>query len=342
MKKRKEKHKSEKSMLLNELFKQQIDLKQKHSSRFTAANYLNTKHSVMRFVGDEADQFRVGEMTPDWMSDYVNNMQQQQHLSPGSADFYYRTLRAVYNNSVKQHQIPAPQEDLFKDIKITVPVTLKRALSVEEIIQLMEVDLSENKEKERARNFFLFLFFTRGMCFIDAFNLKKSDLSGGYIYYNRSKTNAPLSVQIIPEIQKLIDYFDEEDSPYIFPALHRNCYKKDSEVVEQTALRRTNRCLRRLGVELGFNIVLTTYVARHSWATLAEACGMNTGVISQALGHCSERVTKTYMKGMPSSLIDAANIAIINLLMNGGAKKKKKSKRCLALCKNETSVNVNL
>ena len=112
-------------------------------------------------------------------------------------------------------------------------------------------------------------------------------------------------------------------------------------MTEQSALRRINRNLGSLGKELGLAHPLTTYVARHTWATLVEACGTATAIISQSLGHSSERVTRTYMKGLPSHVIDDVNDEMLNLFIRGNNKKGKnnkcKNKKCLIPCKNRTS-----
>lgn len=71
-------------------------------------------------------------------------------------------------------------------------------------------------------------------------------------------------------------------------------------------------------------VKLTTYVARHSWASLIEECGMSIAIISQGMGHGSERVTKTYMRGMPSRVIDNANEEMLNRLIRKKSTEDKK------------------
>ncbi|GKG76008.1 hypothetical protein DXA15_24610 [Parabacteroides sp. AM58-2XD] len=79
-------------------------------------------------------------------------------------------------------------------------------------------------------------------------------------------------------------------------------------------------------------------MARYTWATLVESSGTATAIISQALGHSSERVTRIYMKGMPSHVIDETNEEMLNVLIRYNSKKGKgKNKKCLIPCKNRTS-----
>ncbi|WP_455641125.1 tyrosine-type recombinase/integrase [Parabacteroides sp.] len=327
-------------LLLDHYFQQQIRYLNESEKRFTAASYRNTMQSVRRFIGESSDCFYLENVTSEWVSDYVSYMQETDHLSAGSANCYFRTLRAVYNKALKQYRIEEPEEYPFKSNTIVVPPTIKRALSKEDVCLLRDAELTG--EKARARDIFMFLFYARGMCFVDLFNLKKSDFYGGYINYSRSKTDMPLRVKIIPELQELAERYAEESSPYLFPFLHHNRYKSEKEVSEQSALRQVNRNLRAVGEELKLSIPLTTYVARHTWATLVEACGTATSIISQALGHSSERVTKTYMKGMPSHLIDDTNEEMLNSFIRGKSMKSKKkgkskNKKCLIPCKNRTS-----
>lgn len=322
-------------------------------SGFTGANYRNAMQSVRRFLGqeaaaeDEVTAFAVGEVTREWVQNYIIYMKGTRKLSKGSMDFYVRGLRAVYNKAVEEGIVGREADYPFIGVNIAVPPTLKRTLSPEEMQALMDLDLSKNKRLEGARDLYLFLFYARGMCFVDVFNLTYSDVSGGYIRYARSKTEVPLNVHIEEEMQVLMDCYREEGSPYVFPALRRNCYKPGQVVSEPTACRRINRQLNALGKLLGLSQPLTVYVARHTWASFAEASGMSISYISQGLGHSSERVTRIYMKGIPSSKMDEANREMLNKMMRGEKKSEnpketgKGKKRCPILCKNETSVNID-
>lgn len=332
-----------KGVLLDRYFRQQVERMNGQNSYFTAANYRNTLQSVLRFAGKKSENLRVDDITSEWVSAYVGYMLDTEKLSEGTADCYYRTLRAAYNKAVREYGIEEAAGYPFKCVNIAVPPTLKRALSENDICHLRDMKLTG--EKACARDLFMFLFYARGMCFVDVFNLKKKDVHNGYINYKRSKTGNPLQVKIIPEARVLIERYSESDSPYVFAFLHRNRYKQGCEVTEQSALKRINRNLGVLGEELGFPNPLTTYVARHTWATLVEACGTTTAIISQALGHSSERVTRTYMKGLPSHVIDGVNDEMLDSFIrektNKRRDRKDKKKRCLTPSKNETSLNAN-
>ena len=69
-----------------------------------------------------------------------------------------------------------------------------------------------------------------------------------------------------------------------------------------------------LGEMLGLGDKLSSYTARHTWATTAYYCEIHPGVISEAMGHSSITVTETYLKPFRSKKIDEANVAVISSL----------------------------
>lgn len=317
---------------LADVFADQIGHLAKSHSLFTVENYRNVYRSVCEFVGAGADKFSLEDITGTWLNTYIMYMQEGRNLCAGSVDNYCRILRAVYNKALEMYSISSGTEYPFTGIHIFVPDTLKRSLAKEDILGIINLDLSIREELREARDLFLFLFYARGMCFVDVFNLRYESVGSGYISYRRSKTSAPLQVKIVDEMQEIMERYREEGSKYVFPFLRRNRYT-GKDISEKSALKRINRQLGKIGEMLGLK--LTTYVARHSWASLVEECGMSIAIISQGMGHGSERVTKTYMRGMPSHVIDDANEEMLDRLIR--RKKKEEEKKCPILCKNETS-----
>ena len=309
----------------------------------TASNYESALRSVQKYLGTDAGGFPLSEVGPSWVEGYAAYLKTRHSLKAGSASCYFRNLRAVYNKAVKEGIIPPPGISPFRGVTIPVPPTAKRTLSVEDMRKIVEAGLpaglsSGTKNKlVRARDLFLFLFYARGMCFVDVFNLRKENVHGDYIGYSRSKTGVALQVKITPEMKQLMERYEEADSPYLFPFLREKLRGSGGGVCCKSALRRINRHLGKLGSMLGISNLVTTYSARHTWASLLEPCGVNTSVISQGLGHSSERVTRIYMKGMPSHVLDGANERMLDSFLRGQKEKEKDiNKKCPLLCKKET------
>ena len=146
------------------------------------------------------------------------------------------------------------------------------------------------------------------MPFVDIIYLKKSSVGNGVISYRRRKTGQWLHVSLTPQLKALIRKYANE-SEYVFPVL-QGTDGRDLHRQYRLALERVNRYLKRIALECGVSVPLTTYVARHSWATLARESGAPVAVISEGLGHTSEKTTQIYLKEFDRRIVDLSLIHI--------------------------------
>ena len=273
----------------------------------TAKNYHAALGSFKRFRGDE--DITLEAIDQIMMEDYQEYLKST-GLSSNSISFYMRILRAVYNRAVEQ--------ELTKDCKPFRMVftgtekTLKRAISINDIKRIKNLDLSLKPNIEFARDIFLFLFFCRGMSFIDAAFLRKTDVRNGVLTYRRHKTNQVLRIKIINPIKELIDHYSDKSSPYLLPIIDFSV--ADERKQYETALRRINNTLKIIADMVKLPVALTTYVSRHSWATIAKSKNVPVNVISDALGHESIATTQIYLASIDASVIDRVNELIIKEL----------------------------
>ena len=163
-----------------------------------------------------------------------------------------------------------------------------------------------------ARDIFMFSFYTRGMSFIDMAFLKKKDLQNGILSYRRHKTNQQLFIKWEKPMQELINKYDTSGTPYLLPVI-KSCDKDERRQYKSEA-HRVNRNLKKIGRQLGLVIPLTTYVARHGWASIAKSKNIPVSVISEAMGHDSEKTTLIYLASLDTSAIDKANSLILKSL----------------------------
>ena len=168
----------------------------------------------------------------------------------------------------------------------------------------------------RAQDMFVLMFLLRGLPFVDLAYLRKSDLRDNVITYRRRKTGRPLSVTLTPEALELLKKYMNRDShsPYLFSLLKSGEGTKEAYREYQLALRSFNQQLTLLGEVLGLNDKLSSYTARHTWATTAYYCEIHPGIISEAMGHSSIKVTETYLKPFRNKKIDEANNQIIDFV----------------------------
>lgn len=270
----------------------------------TANNYRAALGSFKRFRAHE--DIPIGAIDHLIMEDYQAYLNAA-GLAPNSISFYMRILRAVYNRAVEQEL--TKDRNPFRTVFTGTEKTLKRAISIDDIKRIKDLDLSLKPGLELARDLFLFLFFCRGMSFIDAAFLKNTDIQNGILTYRRHKTGQVLHIKIIKSIKELIDRYSSNDSSYLLPIVTRpNCEERKQY---ETALRRTNNSLKLIADMIKLPIPLTTYVSRHAWATIAKAKNVPVNVISDALGHDSIATTQIYLASIDASVIDRVNELII-------------------------------
>ena len=209
---------------------------------------------------------------------------------------------------------------LFDGVYTKVVPCTKRALTARQMQRLYDADSDAELTvaQKRVLAYFLLMFLLRGMPFIDLAHLRKCDVRDGRLVYCRHKTGRQITLRIPREALRLIYAYrdDNPSSAYLFPILHtdaggRSGYGGDYRLYQQ-ALRRFNRSLCLLAGRLLPGVKVSSYTARHTWATLAFHRGMLVGLISQALGHSSVRVTETYLKPFEYGRLDDVNRKLIS------------------------------
>ena len=183
---------------------------------------------------------------------------------------------------------------------------------MEVIKSIMKLDLPGTPDLDYARDIFMLSFYMRGMSFIDMAFLKKSDLKHDHIVYRRRKTGQRLQVEWTKEMQKIIDKYPAAQTDYLLPII--TVPETDARRLYQRKAYSINRSLKKKAAMVGIKSPLTLYVARHSWASAAKAIGIPTGVISEGLGHDSEKTTQIYLSSLDTCAIDRANKLILKKL----------------------------
>lgn len=236
---------------------------------------------------------------------------------------YMRTLRATYNKAVEQRWTQK-KNSLFDHVYTGVKSETKRALEVEDMNKLLcgtpSKELPEDLSLCRIWTNLMFQF--RGMPFVDLVFLHKSDLQGNILSYRRQKTGTEMRVDVPPAAMELIGKYRNKNphSPYLFPILSGNNQGEQLYIEYQRALRTYNYNLGRLAKLCGVTSKVSSYTARHTWATLAKYCNFSEQLISEAFGHSSIKVTEGYMKSFKNEAIKKANDAIIRYVTSNGKK----------------------
>lgn len=277
----------------------------------TADNYACALRHFRQFKGGK--DIAVEELSAAEMIDFQAYLISE-GLKMNTVSLYNRELRAVYHYALDEEIIQTDRRPFRKSFTGRER-TRKRAVDGGVVKRLVSLSLVGRGMLGFARDLFLFSIYMQGMPFVDMAHLRKDQIRNGCVIYQRRKTNRQLKVKIHPQAQAIIDKYRvvEPDCPYLFPILYDP--KKRKERKYSSALRVHNKRLCRLSVLLGLDDPLTSYVARHTWASLARRCGTSDTVISEAMGHSHVGVTTIYLASLDTGTVALANRRVITSLV---------------------------
>lgn len=276
----------------------------------TGETYRQVLMSFMKFRCNEDLYFDM--IDEDLISQYEGYMRSS-GLCRNTTSFYMRVLRSVYNRAVEDGL--TTQSTPFKRAYTGVDKTSKRAINLKEIKKIKDLNLNNAPVLDFARDMFLFAFYMRGMSFIDIAYLKKKDLSNGFVIYNRRKTGQQLVVKWEKSMDDIAVKHPNRGSIYMFPIITKSDGTERKQYLNKMLL--VNKYLKKVAEMAGIDTPLTMYVARHSWASIAQSKNIPMKAISLGMGHDNEQTTQIYLASIQTNVIDNANSKILNLLDRG-------------------------
>lgn len=253
------------------------------------------------------DTLSFAEITPSLIDCFWAWLQALGHLKNNSINSYMSSLRAIYNTAVREGLVPASNLSPFAHLNFRSEETAKRAISMDTLEEIACLDVSDDPALQKAKDFSLFSFLACGIPFVDLAHLTRNNILGDELVYNRIKTGNLVRIHITDGMQRLLDEYTIPGSTYLFPILPEKSSGKQLHEAYKHALFCYNSNLVNIGNRLTIPIHLTSYVFRHTWATEALYNDIPVAVISQALGHTSEKTTRHYLDLLDQSKLDAAN-----------------------------------
>lgn len=242
------------------------------------------------------------DVTPLFLKKYENWMLQN-GKSVTTIGIYLRSFRAIYNlQNIDKSLYPFGEAKN----KYSIPKSrnIKKALTVEEIAKIYQYEATPGTTKERAKDYWLFLYLCNGMNVKDFCKLKWSNIDNDMLTYVRSKTERSkkdgkaISVALKPETIDIIRKWGQPSiskDAYIFPHLQHGMSAEKERATFRQLTKIINKYIKQITVELGINKNVTTYFARHSFATVLKRSGAKIEMISELLGHSSVDVTESYL-----------------------------------------------
>ncbi|MCH8905153.1 MAG: site-specific integrase [Bacteroidetes bacterium] len=283
-----------------------------------------------RYTVNAIINFNTGKDIPMSKIDYTFLKEfEADHLSRGGSingvAMYFRGLRSILNKANNEYD--ECNNYPFLKYKIKEKKTPKRALKIDVFNTIRNLNIDKDKNKVQladwhAQNYFLFMFNNRGMNFIDLAKLKKDqivetvyngkELVEGRLRYVRSKNGKSFSIKLTDEsIRILNDYnvHDKQSNDFVFPIGFSDS-KNGLDTYNQKR-KRYNKRFTGLAKMAGLDIKITSYVIRHSWASIAKSRGVSKDIIGESLGHDDPKVTEIYLENFENEVLDEANELIV-------------------------------
>lgn len=278
----------------------------KHKQPGNASIYTNTKKFLQKHAGDDLKFKEVSPKFLELLQDKALHDMRQTTCS-----IYMRTLRAVFNSAIDEgilddSSYPFSRKTSDKKFSIKPGSGTKTALNAAQIAQIAAYQVPKySPALRRSRDLFLLMFHMGGISIIDLLLLKWSNIKGNEIRFERKKTKRTVGeatiirVPLTKTVQGYLDLYGTQDhSPdnYILPYLLGAKNEPDIRRISQNFTRIINKHLYLIAKDLDLPKV-STYVSRHSYATITKNSGASESFIKEQLGHRNLATTQNYLKG---------------------------------------------
>ncbi len=283
---------------INAAFDTYITELRKEGREGTASSYESAKISLNNYKKD----LRFADITKAELTKYESYMTGEGN-SMATIGIYLRSLRAIYN-SVVTDRTNYPFGAAKGQYKIPTGRNIKKALTLQEIEKIYNHKPAAGTTAEMARDYWLFIYLCNGLNVKDLCLLKRKDIDGDFLTFQRAKTKRTrkdglkISVALKPEAKAIIAKWEQRSiSPesYIFPHLEKGTTPLRERRITQQLIKVINKYMKLIADELEISKNVTTYFARHSFATILKRSGASTEFIKEALGHGDMKTTENYL-----------------------------------------------
>ena len=286
---------------------------EEHIANLNAADAIGSASAystAMRSFQTFAPNLAIKDITPQFLYKYEKWVTDSGR-SITTAAIYLRALRTIVNIAKDRGLITHTNYPFGaaskKKYEIPEGRNIKKALVKEEIQKIRDTeDLTD--EARYARDMWLFSFYCNGMNMADIYRLRYEDIADGFIHFIRTKTQrtqkdkTPIEVYLSDPAREIIERWGVKPvtpQQYIFPVLNDLMTSEDKFRITHNATRSVNQYMATLSRRLGLSVKVTTYTARHSYATLLKNMGTSIEEIAENLGHSNITTTKSYLASFP-------------------------------------------
>ncbi|WP_188834927.1 tyrosine-type recombinase/integrase [Echinicola rosea] len=267
----------------------------------TKESYLFSLKSIQRFLKATKNrvpkQLYFSEITPRFLEKYESWMISN-GKSRSSVGIYLRPLRHIFNKA-------NPSNYPFGKDGYTIPKgrNKKKAINKEGLKKLFESN-PQNDFQQKAKDFWFFSYVCKGMNMKDIIYLKWKQVNRNHLEFIREKTKDTSDSQLIIRVplsdfsKKVIKKYggrQKGQEDYVFPVLNHQMNEEEKFKAKQNFTRLVNQHMKRFAKHAGFEEDISTYWARHSFATMAIRKNASIEYVGESLGHSDIKTTKAYI-----------------------------------------------
>jgi integrase/recombinase XerD len=268
----------------------------------TADSYRYSFKSISSYSKNNLD---FDDVSAEFLNGYEKWMMKN-NKSITTIGMYLRCLRTIINIAIEKQIIPRESYPFGKR-KYVIPASnnIKKALPMNVIGLIASYDSGSSLAESNARDYWIFSYLSYGLNFKDIAKLKYKNIDGNTIKIIRSKTvnstknnQKHISIPLLTKSLQIIERLGNSDQSrenYVFPILKPKLSVNDQEKLIKQFIKTTNKYMIRIGKKLGISTRVTTYVARHSFATIMKFMDAPTSFIQEQLGHTSITTTENYL-----------------------------------------------
>lgn len=286
----------------------------------TASNYELSLKSIKEFISKKKEKkskaekeqkeilnISFSEITPDWLSNYEKYMLDELKRSRTTVSMYVRALRTIFNTAISEKEIDAEVYPFGKN-KYQPPTvkSAKKALSQKDLNKLFKAKV-KTPEQEKAKDFWFFSFSCNGMNVKDIALLRYEDIKGDTFTFYRAKTIntsksdlRPVTVYLNSYTKSIIEKYGNKPakkSEYVFPIISTKLSELEKHTKIKNFTKFINQNLKKLALSNAITSDISTYWARHSYATSAIRNGASMEFMMEALSHNNMKTTVGYFAG---------------------------------------------
>jgi integrase/recombinase XerD len=288
----------------------------------TAASYSNALNSFKKYLASKGrKKLNFWDITADWLNQYEKWMVVQGN-SLTSVGIYLRSLRTIVNIAIENGNLDKESYPFGKR-KYQIPSgqNVKKALKISDIKKIVQYKPVTESE-QRARDFWVFSYLCNGANVKDIVRLKYQNIDNRNITFTRAKTERSakqnhklIVIVLLPEIQKIIHRWGIKPikpETYVFGLISKEDSPEKQLAKTKQVTKNINKYMKKIGEKLEIDMKITTYSARHSFATILKRSGAPTAFISDSLGHKDLRTTENYLDSFESSVKESYQKKLLN------------------------------